>query len=229
MYANLHNKGAIPVQITQTKRNKYIYFTTMTILFVSSVLVTRIIGNPVSAALIGQVVFDFVLILLGFILFHPLYHHAWLNLKSLTWHSFGQWAKRSLLYLVLAFIIQLFVAKFFVGGLVQLTSGYGAPNETIVSSLPGITIIIITRLLTPLVEEVGFRYCLIDLDSPNRWGEILKSALIFSLFHYTSPYNILYAFVVGILFGWIYTKTRRLGDTLMLHFWILLIGLFGLS
>ncbi len=81
------------------------------------------------------------------------------------------------------------------------------------------------RMLTmtiaaPLLEELVFRKFLIDRTV--RFGEknaILFSALAFGLFH-CNVYQIFYAFGIGLIFGYIYVRTRNVRYTMLMHFLI---------
>lgn len=79
-------------------------------------------------------------------------------------------------------------------------------------------------VLAPLTEEYVFRRQLIDRTV--RYGEktaILFSALSFGLFH-MNLFQFFYAFALGLLFAYIYTRTRRLRYTLALHMIINFLG-----
>ena len=84
--------------------------------------------------------------------------------------------------------------------------------------------IVVLAVLAPLFEEFIFRKQLIDRI--GRYGEktaIFFSALTFGLFH-GNLYQFFYAFGLGALFAWIYTRTRRLRYTVILHMVINFIG-----
>ena len=69
----------------------------------------------------------------------------------------------------------------------------------------------------PVMEEFVFRRCLIDRLSP--YGEkaaLVTSALLFALFHETVN-QACYAFMLGLVLGYVYLKTGRLGITVVLH------------
>lgn len=74
-------------------------------------------------------------------------------------------------------------------------------------------------LLAPLLEEVMFRgaiegYMLRNLRSP--WLAIVVSALIFGVFH-MNPVQIVYATLLGIVFGWMYYRTGSLMSVIVGH------------
>ena len=84
--------------------------------------------------------------------------------------------------------------------------------------------IVVMVILAPLLEEFLFRKQLIDRTA--RYGEktaILFSALAFGLFH-MNLYQFFYAFGLGLLFGYVYLRTRRLRYSVIMH-----IAINGLS
>ncbi len=77
--------------------------------------------------------------------------------------------------------------------------------------------IVAAVLLAPIVEEWLFRKQLIG--RLRRFGElpaILVSALFFALFH-LNLFQFFYAFGLGVLFGYVYTRTSKLRYTVGLH------------
>ena len=81
-----------------------------------------------------------------------------------------------------------------------------------------------TVVIAPVMEELLFRKLLLDrLTTFGERGAILFSALAFSLFH-ANLYQIFYAFGIGVLFGYIYIRTRRVRYTMMMHAVINFIG-----
>ena len=72
-------------------------------------------------------------------------------------------------------------------------------------------------VLAPLAEEIFFRKVLLDRLKPYGEGfAILGSALLFALIH-GNLFQMLYAFVVGALFGYIAVKTGGVRWTIPLH------------
>ncbi len=74
-------------------------------------------------------------------------------------------------------------------------------------------------LLAPLLEEVMFRgaiqgYMLRRLRSP--WLAIAVSALVFGLFH-MNPVQVVYATLLGAIFGWMYYRTGSLMSVIAGH------------
>ncbi len=84
--------------------------------------------------------------------------------------------------------------------------------------------VIVLAVLAPLFEEFVFRKQLIDRIS--RYGEktaIFFSGLTFGLFH-ANLFQFFYAFGLGVLFAYIYTRTRRLRYTVILHMCVNFLG-----
>lgn len=75
-------------------------------------------------------------------------------------------------------------------------------------------------LIAPVVEELFFRKFLLGkLLEKNRVRiALLISSLCFSIIHLETINNIIPAFISGIILGFIYLKTKRLGYSIMLHF-----------
>lgn len=72
-------------------------------------------------------------------------------------------------------------------------------------------------VLSPLMEEIIFRRCLIERVLPYGAGTaVLTSALLFGLSHGTAN-QLCYGFMLGLILGYVYVKTRRLRYTVFLH------------
>ncbi len=81
-----------------------------------------------------------------------------------------------------------------------------------------------TLVFAPVGEEFIFRKLIID--RLRRYGtviSVLVSASLFSIFH-MNIYQMIYAFFVGCILGYIYEKTGRLRYTISLHFAINFLG-----
>ena len=106
----------------------------------------------------------------------------------------------------------------------MFTSGTSQnPLESVVMEGSWIQAVVLA-VLAPIFEEYIFRKQLIDRI--GRYGEktaIFFSALTFGLFH-GNLYQFFYAFALGLLFAWIYTRTRRLRYTVFLHMCINFLG-----
>lgn len=79
-------------------------------------------------------------------------------------------------------------------------------------------------LIAPIGEEILFRKLLID--KTVRYGEgtaVLLSGLFFALFH-GNLFQAFYAFLLGLMFGYIYVKTGKLRYPIILHMIINFLG-----
>lgn len=85
-----------------------------------------------------------------------------------------------------------------------------------------------TCILAPILEEFIFRGIILRglLESYSKKFSILISSVIFAIVH-LSPSQILGAFIFGLFFGLVYSKTRSLGYTIILHFLANISGLFS--
>lgn len=84
--------------------------------------------------------------------------------------------------------------------------------------------ILVMVILAPLLEEYVCRKQIIDRTS--RFGEktaVFLSALVFALLH-GNLFQFFYAFGLGLIFAYIYTRTGRLRYPVLLHSFINLLG-----
>ncbi|MBE6302466.1 MAG: CPBP family intramembrane metalloprotease [Bacteroidales bacterium] len=74
-------------------------------------------------------------------------------------------------------------------------------------------------LLAPIVEEMMFRGAIqgyLMRRSSNPWTGIIITAIIFGAIH-MNPQQVVYATMLGIIFGWIYYRTRSLLPVIVGH------------
>lgn len=73
-------------------------------------------------------------------------------------------------------------------------------------------------LLAPLIEELIFRGLILDgfLTKYKATNAIVLSSLVFAFFHF-NLYQIGYTFLLGLLCGWYYYKTRNLLTCMIIH------------
>lgn len=84
--------------------------------------------------------------------------------------------------------------------------------------------VLVMVILAPIIEEFIFRKLIIDRT--EKYGEkyaILFSALSFGLFH-MNFYQFFYAFGLGLVFGYVYTRTKDLKYSVFMH---MIINFFG--
>ena len=125
--------------------------------------------------------------------------------------------KNFLVFLLMCF--PLMYAGNLIGTLLSaLLSGGAAENPLLGFAFDDNPIkLLVMVVLAPLFEEWFFRKQLIDHSA--RYGEktaILLSALAFALFH-GNLYQLFYAFALGLLFAYVYVRTRRLRYPVLLH------------
>ena len=133
---------------------------------------------------------------------------------------FGQLLKYMLMCLPIMYagnIIGTLLSMMFTSGTSQ------NPLESVVMESSWIQAVVLA-VLAPIFEEFIFRKQLIDRI--GRYGEktaIFFSALTFALFH-GNLYQFFYAFGLGLLFAWIYTRTRKLRYSVILHMFVNFLG-----
>ena len=136
----------------------------------------------------------------------------------------GQW--------LIAFIIcvaGMYISNFigiFITQIISVFKGSPVTNEMLdLSTSTSLWInIIIMVLLAPIYEEMIFRKLLID--RVVKYGEgtaILFSGLMFGLFH-GNLNQFAYAFILGVIFGFVYVKTGTIRYTILLHMIINFMG-----
>ena len=95
------------------------------------------------------------------------------------------------------------------------------PQEDVLSGLEILDpfLVFVTVVAAPVFEELIFRGIILDgfLKRYSPWKSILLSALIFGVAH-LNPLQFINAFMLGLLMGWIYWKTRSLLLTMLIHF-----------
>ena len=105
-----------------------------------------------------------------------------------------------------------------------LSSGQAAnPLEAMVGNDSWLRFLVIP-ILAPIFEEYLFRKQLIDRSV--KYGEknaMVFSALCFGLFH-MNLFQFFYAFGLGLVFAYVYIRTRRLRYTVILHILINFLG-----
>lgn len=102
---------------------------------------------------------------------------------------------------------------------ISIIKGSPAANivEQSISSSSLLQLIVTTVILAPIGEELLFRKFI--YESVGAFGEkayVLTSAATFMLMH-GNVIQYPYAFVVGLVFAWIYLKTGSLWNTILLH------------
>lgn len=78
--------------------------------------------------------------------------------------------------------------------------------------------LVAVAVAAPVLEEALFRGVILQglLRTRRPWVAIGQSALLFGLFHF-NPAQSVFAFLIGILLGWLYYRTQSLGVCMAVH------------
>ena len=104
--------------------------------------------------------------------------------------------------------------------------GYSIENDTsdLIMSTPIWVVILVAVIIGPIIEELMFRKVFIDVLGV--YGDriaIVFSAVAFGIFHGNFS-QVLYATGIGLIFGYVYTKTSNILHTILLHIAINFMG-----
>ncbi|MEY8354829.1 CPBP family intramembrane glutamic endopeptidase [Lachnospiraceae bacterium 54-53] len=98
------------------------------------------------------------------------------------------------------------------------------PVAEILEGLSVWAIFVTMVVMAPICEEIFYRKILIDrLKLYGDKAAILVSALVFALSH-GNFYQFFYAFGIGLVLGYVYIRTGRLGYTIWFHMMINFLG-----
>lgn len=138
--------------------------------------------------------------------------------------TFGQWFCAFVMCYAIMYLSNLVgVAMTFVIGIVKGSSVENALLDVVTGISPW-TALFIMVLCAPVAEELIFRKLLIDRTV--RYGEktsILFSGLFFGLFH-GNLNQFVYAFMLGVFFGFIYVRTGKIRYTIAMHMCVNFLG-----
>ena len=110
----------------------------------------------------------------------------------------------------------------FIGNIFGKTSNNNLAEIIMNTDLTGTVIFVV--ILGPIMEEIVFRKILIDRTV--KFGErnaMFLSALLFGLFH-MNLFQFFYAFGIGLIFAYIYIKSRKIGYSIVFHMIINFMG-----
>lgn len=113
-----------------------------------------------------------------------------------------------------------FCAMFFLNALLEMLPLVDSNEQMFLAiSKTGVWGFLATAIFAPVCEEFTFRGaiegCLLKAVSP--WNAIILSSLIFGIVH-MNPMQIPFAFALGLLFGWLYYRTKSLLPGILAHF-----------
>jgi len=138
--------------------------------------------------------------------------------KSLSFGSFLKAFCISLFMMYLGNMAGIFITSLINGG--ETVN----PLDALIANDAFILKFIIVVIVGPIMEELIFRKLLIDRMSI--YGErlaIVTSALLFGLFHGNIS-QFCYAFMLGLVWGYVYIRTGNIGNTMLLHMLVNFLG-----
>lgn len=101
---------------------------------------------------------------------------------------------------------------------------FGNPIESFLTGNNLAVTVLIVVIMAPIAEEYLCRKLIIDRTVKyGEWVAIFSSAMIFGLFH-RNLFQFFYAFLLGLVFGYIYVKTGKVIYTMVLH---MIVNFFG--
>lgn len=113
-----------------------------------------------------------------------------------------------------------------IGTSLSFIFSFGKATNPVLDLITGDVLLrmIVVSIVAPIIEELFFRKIL--MDRTLKYGEktaIVFSAFTFAMFH-MNLYQMFYAFGVGLIFAYIYAKTRNIKYTIGFH---IIINFFG--
>lgn len=132
--------------------------------------------------------------------------------------------KKSLKYLVVCMLfiyVGNYISNFLMAKIENILGKMPENTTNIILDNTNIWVsVLIVGLIGPIFEELIFRKLFIDRLTP--YGDviaILLPSLVFGLFH-GNLYQFFYAFLLGVVFSYIYLKTGNLSYTILLHMFV---------
>ena len=136
------------------------------------------------------------------------------GLFKLRWSLFKSISFRPLLFSTLLVFTSMFALNIFVQWF-NLNDNLADQFDGLVHNVVGAFTV---SVLAPLLEEAMFRGAMQGymMRRFNPWVGIVVAALVFGVFH-MNPVQIMYATLLGVVFGWIYYRTRSLMSVIVGH------------
>ena len=159
---------------------------------------------------------------------------VFLLFKRIPSHMAGEKKTMKLSHLLVAFLICYgctYVCNLLATGLTAIIAAIKqSPVQhvmtAVTSGISPATNFLVMVICAPIMEELLFRKAIIDRTA--HYGEglaLLFSGLLFGLFH-GNLVQFSYAFLIGMLFGFVYVKTRNIFYPIALHVGINFLGSF---
>ena len=180
-----------------------------------------IIGLIVAAVVVGGE-FDQLQTLgtgIGLVVSFPI--AVWIILRKRTLADTAFTWNNSFIYLLFIGLLMTYGVSYIVGGLLEYAPGYDAMLEQYASMFDDINPMLLLlggTLVGPICEEIIFRGVILKgfLKSYSPNTAIVLSAVIFGVIHLI-PLQVVSAFFIGIVLGWIYYKTQSLWLPILIH------------
>ena len=140
------------------------------------------------------------------------------------WHGLGNTAyewKSNFIPLTIVGLILTFSVSYVIGTILTYLPGFDAMMESYNSMFGNIDpkdLVLTIAVIGPICEEIIFRGVILEgmLKKYDVNKAILFSALIFGLIH-LQPLQVISAFFIGLILGWIYVKTQSLWVCIGIH------------
>jgi len=140
------------------------------------------------------------------------------------WHGLGNTAyewKSNFIPLTIVGLILTFSVSYIIGTILTYLPGFDAMMESYNSMFGNIDpkdLVLTIAVIGPICEEIIFRGVILEgmLKKYDVNKAILFSALIFGLIH-LQPLQVISAFFIGLILGWIYVKTQSLWVCIGIH------------
>ncbi len=206
-------------------------------LFLGSVIIfvvqaiASIIGGAIPAVAENTSVYFLVTMMPMYIIAYPL---IFLMFRTIPVQQKAEKKKMRPLHLFVMFLMcyaGMYICNIFANVATTIIGSF-SQNEvenvmlTVTGSINPLVNFIVIVICAPIMEELLFRKILIDRTA--HFGEgisIVLSGLVFGLFH-GNLVQFAYAFFLGVMFGFVYVKTRNIIYTIILHIITNFIGSF---
>jgi len=179
-------------------------------IFLVWTLISLLQGNDAATGMIS--IMGICLLFSNLLMGYYLYKKRYFGLDRQTW-SFKSPLKMILLCIALVVSYNILFDLF--STYVPLPNLFSDTFADLSTSILGILIVV---FIGPVLEELLFRGTFIPLFLRNMepWKAILLSALIFGIIH-GNPVQVINAFFIGLLLGWLYYKTASLIPVILIH------------
>ena len=179
-------------------------------------LVDSLGGNLGTAAFVFAIILE-LLLLLGAWLFGPYRHGGSIQALGFRAPVSGTASLPWLVLLASLIFASIYIAIVSAIGLETLEPP-SLPQELVESNLDRFAMFVLVVVLAPLAEETFFRGFLLPV-LVSRWGFLWGAGLTSLLFGLTHGAlgMIVPAFATGMLFAWLYYRTRSLWSCLLAH------------